>query len=136
MTTATDDPTCRAILLDLLGTLDAIQRRDASPTGHEFLGIGFSVLAALKALDAEADLLDRAADAIEAAHGALDALGAPRVVDGHTLTLAERIVWRAKDEAEATDLWVGCLLDRLRAGGVTADQVKAAREWADHVLSK
>jgi hypothetical protein len=92
MTTATDDPTCRAILLDLLGTLDAIQRRDA--------------------------------------------LGAPRVVDGHTLTLAERIVWRAKDEAEATDLWVGCLLDRLRAGGVTADQVKAAREWADHVLSK
>jgi hypothetical protein len=52
MTTATDVPTCRAILLDLLIRLD----REASKLEEVgLIDLGFSVLDALKALDAETD---------------------------------------------------------------------------------
>jgi hypothetical protein len=52
MTTATAVPTCRAILLDLLTRLD----REASKLESiGMIDIGFDVLEALKALNAETD---------------------------------------------------------------------------------
>jgi hypothetical protein len=55
MITATKTPTCRAILLDLLTRLDGFRRQPIPPSFEDIDLIGFDVLEALKALNAETD---------------------------------------------------------------------------------
>jgi hypothetical protein len=111
---------------DLAAELDLIRER------NEGLLIGHKLV--LRQAAVELRRLDKE---IKDAHSCLMNLGVPSVVDGETLTLAERIGRNDNDQFERMQLWDECFKGHLVHNcGVSEDDIKAAEEWANHVMSK
>jgi hypothetical protein len=77
-------------------------------------------------------------DEIKSAHDALDMIGGrDRKEDGTRDSLANRIGKQHKDWVDQLQLWDECFQGHLTANcGVKDEDIKAAEEWANHVISK